>query len=64
MKVHAEFLKQLAEMNLLLIILDLSWTCYGTKNSDGFENVSDDTESLFSSVPMKETIDYIVPKHL
>ena len=32
------------------------------KNSDDYEDVSYDVESLFTSIPIKETIDYIIRK--
>ena len=32
------------------------------EESDDYENVSNDGESLFTSIPVKETIDYIIQK--
>ena len=32
------------------------------ENSDDYEDVSYDMESLFTSIPIKETIDYIIHK--
>ena len=32
------------------------------ENSDEYDNVSYDVESLFTSIPIKETIDFIVHK--
>ena len=62
-KIVAEFLKPLARNEFTI---SDTWAfpdlLKNIENSDDYEDVSYDVESLFTSIPIKETIDYIIHK--
>ena len=62
-KVVAQFLKPL-DRNEFTISDTLAFPelLKNIENSDNYEDVSYDVESLFTSIPIKETIDYIIHK--
>ena len=62
-KVVAEFLKPLARNEFTISdTLAFPELLKNIENSDDYEDVSYDVESLFTSIPIKETIDYIIYK--
>ena len=62
-KVVAQFLKPLARNEFSISdTLAFPELLKNNKNSDGYQNVSFDVESIFTSIPIKETIDYIIHK--
>ena len=62
-KVVAEFLKLLARNEFTISdTLAFPELLKNIENSDDYEDVSYDVESLFTSIPIKETIDYIIHK--
>ena len=62
-KVVAQFLKPLARNEFTISDTSaFSDLLKNIKNSDDYEDVSYDVEPLFTSIPIKETIDYIIRK--
>ena len=62
-KVVAQFLKPLARNEFTISdTLAFPELLKNIENSDNYEDVSYDVESLFTSIPIKETIDYIIHK--
>ena len=62
-KVVAQFLKPLARNEFTISdTLAFPELLKNIENSDDYEDVSYDVESLFTSIPIKETIDYIIHK--
>ena len=62
-KVAAQFLKPLAKNEFTISdTLAFPELLKNIENSDDYEDVSYDVESLFTSIPIKETIDYIIHK--
>ena len=62
-KVIAKFLKPLARNEFTISdTLAFPELLKNIENSDDYEDVSYDVESLFTSIPIKETIDYIIHK--
>ena len=60
-KVNAQFLKPFAR-NEFTISNGFPEQLKNMENTDEYDNVSYDVESLFTSIPIKETIDFIVHK--
>ena len=62
-KVVAAFLKPLARNEFTISdTLAFPELLKNIENSDDYEDVSYDVESLFTSIPIKETVDYIIHK--
>ena len=64
-KVVVQFLKPLARNEFTISdTLAFPELLKNIENSDDYEDVSYDVESLFTSIPIKETIDYIIHKYI